>query len=322
MVVELDVRQDRDLGAEELDRAVRLVALDHEPARARPGVPAELGHDAPDDPGRVGAELAEHEGDHRRGRRLAVGAPDDDRPPKRHELGEELGPRPALDAPPMRGRDDDLESGRRRRLAADVDGNPVERLHEDRLAEVPAAHLRPPRARDVRVRREPCASDADEVDPPALQRPVAHDDLHARRRGEPHELVGDLLRSIRPGQRAHRLAHPPETFGIVEQLVDKGRDAVQLFLAHDDCPAALLEVDGVEELVVGRRMRVRDEDRRRPGSGQLPDRSTGSRDREIRRRERLAKPLHARKQHVVAPRHLGPQVRKVAVAGDVQDGRA
>ena len=60
-------------------------------ARAR--VAAELRDDAADDPGRVAAELAQDERDHRRRRRLAVRAADDDRPAQRDELGEELRPR-------------------------------------------------------------------------------------------------------------------------------------------------------------------------------------------------------------------------------------
>ena len=269
-------------GRRSCDRAVRLVALDHEPARARPGVPAELGHDAPDDPGRVGAELAEHEGDHRRGRRLAVGAPDDDRPPKRRRARRGARPAGGPRRARMGGRDDDLESGRRRRLATDVDGDPVERLHEDRLAEVPAAYLRPPRARDVRVRREPRAPDTDEVDPPALERPVAHDDRSrsAARRAARARRRSSAAASGRASARIASLILRRRS-GSSSSSSTRAGTRCELLLAHDDRPAALLEVNGVEELVVGRRMRVRDEDRRRPGGGQLPDRATRSRDREV-----------------------------------------
>ena len=282
------------------------------------GVPAELRHDAADDPRGVGAELAEHERDHGRGRRLAVGASDHDRPPERDELGEELGPRASFDAPEVGARDDDLETRRRLRLAADVDRDSVERLHEDRLPEVPAAHLRSPRARDVRVRGEPRSADADEVDPPALQRAVARRHPRASRRRKSHELVRDLLRSVRPGERAHRVAHPPQPLGIVEQLVHESGDACELLLAHDDCPSPALEVNRVLKLVVCRRVRVRNENRGCPGGGELPDRPARARDREVRSRQRVTEPLYRREQHVVTPRDLRPQRREVPVARDVQ----
>ncbi len=79
MVVDLDVRDDCDLRPQEADRAVRLVSLDNEATRPGARVPAELRDDAADDPCGVVPELAEGERDHRRGRRLPVGATDDDR---------------------------------------------------------------------------------------------------------------------------------------------------------------------------------------------------------------------------------------------------
>ena len=173
-MVELDVRHDADLRAEERDRAVGLVALDDEPARACPRVPAELRDDAADDPRRIVAELAEDEGDHRGRRGLPVRAADDDRAPKRDELGEELRARAAFHPARVRGRDDDLEPGRRLRLAADVHLDALERLQEDRLARVPPARLGAPASHDVRVRREPRAADPDEVEAPAGERLARH----------------------------------------------------------------------------------------------------------------------------------------------------
>ena len=91
MVVELDVREHGDLGTQERDRAVGLVALDDEPALPHAGVAAELRHDAADDPRGIVSELAEDVRDHRGRRRLPVRATDDDRAAKRDQLGEELG---------------------------------------------------------------------------------------------------------------------------------------------------------------------------------------------------------------------------------------
>jgi hypothetical protein len=89
-MVELDVRHSRDLRTKERDRAIRLVALDDEPARARARVPSELRYDAADDPRGILLELAQDVRDHRRRRRLAMGATDDDRPAECDELGKEL----------------------------------------------------------------------------------------------------------------------------------------------------------------------------------------------------------------------------------------
>ena len=89
-MVELDVRHRRDLGAQERDRPIRLVALDDEPALPHAGVSPELGYDAADDPRRIVTELAQDVRDHRGGRRLPVRAADDDRASQRDELGEEL----------------------------------------------------------------------------------------------------------------------------------------------------------------------------------------------------------------------------------------
>ena len=90
VVVELDVRDDSDRRRQREDAAVRLVALDDEPAAPGPRVAAELGNLAADEERRVAAEPVEHEGDHRRGRRLAVCAGDDDRVREADELGKEL----------------------------------------------------------------------------------------------------------------------------------------------------------------------------------------------------------------------------------------
>ena len=164
VMVELDVREHGDLRTQRADRAVGLVTLDHEPTAADAGVPAELRHDPADDPGRVTAGLLEHEGDHRRGRRLAVRTADHDRRLCRDELRQEVGPGHAVDPLQVRGRDDDLPPVRWARVAADVDLDPLERAHEDRVAQIPAAHLGPEGARDVRVRGHARAADADEVE--------------------------------------------------------------------------------------------------------------------------------------------------------------
>ena len=73
-------------------------------------------------------------------------------------------------------------------------------------------------------------------------------------------------------------------------------------LSDDDRSSTLLEVAGVQRLVVGRRVRVRDEDRGCPGRGELPDRAARARDGQIGDRERVAEVVRRREQDVVGTR--------------------
>ncbi len=95
MVVELDVRHDRDLRAQPLDRSVGLVALGDEPAFPRAGVATELGDLPAHEPRGIEPELGEDERDHPGRRRLPMRAGDHDRASQRDELGEEVRPRRA-----------------------------------------------------------------------------------------------------------------------------------------------------------------------------------------------------------------------------------
>jgi hypothetical protein len=99
MVVEVDIEDDRHTRPERLDRPIGLVTLDHERARAGTSVAAQLGHFTADQERGVASELPEDVRDHRGRRRLAVRTGDDDRVAQRDELGEQLGPAPARDAP-------------------------------------------------------------------------------------------------------------------------------------------------------------------------------------------------------------------------------
>jgi hypothetical protein len=169
MVVELDVRDHRDLGPKEADRAVGLVPLDDEPALPGTRVPTELRHDASDDPRGIVAELPQHERDHGGRRRLPVGPAHDDGATEPDELGEELRAGTALHPAGVGRRDDHLEPGGRVRLAANIGRYPLKGLEKDRLANIPAPHLGAPLPGEVRIRGEAGASDADEVDRAALQ---------------------------------------------------------------------------------------------------------------------------------------------------------
>ena len=148
VVVEIDVRDDRDPRVQRGNRPVGLVALDDEPALPRAGVSSELGHLAADQPGGVQSESREAEGDHRARRRLAVCAGDDDGPAERDELREELGATPSRDEAGECSRDDDLEPPRRaRRIGGDRHGNSLQVI-EVRRAESssPSPPAPPPRA--------------------------------------------------------------------------------------------------------------------------------------------------------------------------------
>src|SRR5262245_25529169 len=171
VVVEVDVRDYRDLRAERGDRPVRLVSLDDQPARAGACVAAELRDLAADQERRVVGEAIEAEGDHRGGRRFAVRTRDHDRALQRDELGEKLGTRPAFDLLAIRGRDDDLvPTLGHDRLRRDLDDDVVEPLQIRSLDTVPTADVGPPSPREQRIPGEPRAADADEPDSPALKR--------------------------------------------------------------------------------------------------------------------------------------------------------
>ena len=115
VMVELDVRHDRDPRPQRERGAVGLVALDDEPARPRAGVAAELRDDPSHDPGRVVSGLAQRVRDHRGRRRLAVRAGDDDRRLRRDQLGEECRARRPVAPGQVGRRDDRLEAlGRQR----------------------------------------------------------------------------------------------------------------------------------------------------------------------------------------------------------------
>jgi hypothetical protein len=79
VVVEVDVRHDRNLRPQRRDRPVGLVALHDEPALACSSVAAQLRHVTADQKSGVIAEAFEAEGDHRRRRRLSMRAGNDDR---------------------------------------------------------------------------------------------------------------------------------------------------------------------------------------------------------------------------------------------------
>ena len=214
MVVELDVRHDRDLRAQPLDRPVGLVALGDEPALPRAGVAAELGDLAADEPRRIEPELGEDERDHPGRRRLSVRAGDDDRAPERDELGEEVRPRRArrptgtrsTRSPPSRPARPARARARPRRPRARC------RYGVSTRSQPPTSA---PQARARKAYEErPGTADPDEPEPPTAER---------RKRDQ---LLRDLVGGLWPRHRQHRRAHRLEPRPVGKQLVDQRRHAV------------------------------------------------------------------------------------------------
>ena len=166
VMVEVDVRHDGDAGSERGDRAVGFVSLHDQPACTGAGIAAELRNVAADQPGGLAAESLEAEGDHAGGRRLPVGACDDDRVTQGDELRQQLGSGPAGDAVGERARHVRFPAfGRRRRIFRDVDGDAVEALEVGRARAIPPTYLGSPRLREQRVSAH--AGPADPGEPPA-----------------------------------------------------------------------------------------------------------------------------------------------------------
>ena len=181
-MVELGVGEQGDLGPERQQRAVRFVGLDDDPLAAPPaGVDPGVPELAADHIRRVEPAPPQDVHDHRRGRRLAVGARHRQAPAQRGDLREQLG---AVQLPPLGGQTLRIvrrHRGREHNLGAG--GHVVRAVPERGLDPVLAqtlgvARSRPVRAGDARAElagddREPAharPTDADEVEPP--RRPV------------------------------------------------------------------------------------------------------------------------------------------------------
>ena len=191
VMVELGVGQHRDLGPQPEQRAIGLIRLDDDPLAAPPaGVDPGVAKLAPDDVGRVEPAAAQDVHDHRRGRRLAVGAGDRQAAAKRRDLREQLRAMQLASAGGEtlgvvrrhRGRVHDLGAG------GDVLGPVPEHRLDPVLAQpLHVAGLRPVRAGDRGAElagddREPAhprPADADEVEPP--RRPVLGGPGHSSR---------------------------------------------------------------------------------------------------------------------------------------------
>ncbi len=179
-----------------------------------------------------------------------------------------------------------------------------------RLDAVPAPHLGAPRAREERVGREPGAADPDEPEPPTGER------LQAR---------SAPRRSRRPradGPAQHRRAHRREPRRVGEQRVDHGGTRSSSVSGTTTAPPPRSKWRAFLRLVVGGRVRIRDEHGRHAGGRELPDRAARARDGEVGGGERGAELARRRDQHVVVAVHARAQRLVVALAGDVQHRRS
>ena len=311
MVVEVDVRDHPDLGRQREHRPVGLVSLDDEPAAARARVPAELRHLAADAEGGIVAERVEAVRDHRRGGRLPMCARDDDRAPETDELGEQLGAAPPRDLAGVGGRDDRLRPRRRlRRLGRDrhLDARRPHVLEVRRLVPVPAGHLGPPRLREDRVAGEARAADPREPEAATLKLAQARSAPGRRRR---RRRASPARASAAPMDRSRSGSASSSSTCFAE---------VELRFGDDDGAAAPREVLGVLRLMVGGRVRIRNEQGGLPGGGHLPHRASGAGDDQVGRRERRAELVREGKEPVVvATRARRPSSGIVALPGEVED---
>ncbi len=117
-----------------------------------------------------------------------------------------------------------------------------------------------------------------------------------RPRGERDQLVGDDVRRVGAREREHRrrASHARRSGSASSSATSAGTRSTSAS-GTTIAPPPALEVAGVERLVVGGRVRVRDEDRRRPRRRELPHGPAGAGDGEVGRRERLAEVVGLRR---------------------------
>src|SRR5581483_3174914 len=95
-----------------------------------------------------------------------------------------------------------------------------------------------------------------------------------------------------------------------------------LGLGNDDRAAGLREPARVLLLVPARRELAGDEHRGQTGRGELPDGAAGAGEHDVRGAVREPDLLDERAEEVVGAAHAAAQLRVVALAAEVDDGRA
>ena len=157
-----------------------------------PAFAAELRHRRRRSASRVAARLVQDVRDHRGRRALAVRPRDDDRVAAARRARQEVRPRASPRTPWYAAETTASHPSGTTGSGADLDAHAAERREVRRLDAVPAADLGAPRARELRVRREARAADADEPEPPAVER--GKRDQLLRRSGRPRADIEWLKR--------------------------------------------------------------------------------------------------------------------------------
>ena len=163
--------------------------------------------------------------------------------------------------------------------------------------------------RDQREAGHPGAADPDEVQPAPV---------HRRAASSTSAAMSAAASGVRAGARPPPSARSRAGSATSSPTARARRWAVSSRVADHHRGARLLHPARVGRLVVGRRVRVRDEHRRQPVLGELEDRAARARDREVGGGQRAAERRHVVAQ-VVVRRRATSRVGEVAAAGDVQD---
>ena len=289
MVVEVDVRDHRDLGPERLDRAVGLVALDDEPAFPHARVR----------------------------RRAAAPRRRRARPGRARARAARTRPSPRSSSCRARPRRRSTAASRRARRAAPRASGPGSGTRSRRRPRdppaPPARATRAPRARP-RGRRRGTASRAGPSRRPRRPRRARAGRRRSSRRRRSRSARAAYPRAsaisssaiplggVGPRELPHRLATSapaaPRRRAASGRPPGRGRAPVS---GTTIAPPPRGEVARVLRLVVAGRERVGHEHGGRPGGGELPDRAARAREREARGGEDGAEVL-GRRQHAVASR--------------------
>jgi hypothetical protein len=153
----VDVRDHSQCWKQFQKRSIAFVCLgDHDVPASEPRVAAERAQPPADHRGRVEPGALEHQRDHRRGRRLAVGAGDRDAVAEPHQLGKHLRARDHRDLPSRRLADLGIGRPHRRGDHDDVRVADVRRV-------VPVGDLDPQRRQSLGHRRPLLVRSADHV---------------------------------------------------------------------------------------------------------------------------------------------------------------
>src|SRR3954470_13127473 len=165
-----------------------------------------------------------------------------------------------------------------------------------------------------------CASSAYALMPappiPAIQRRLPASGC------ELDELIGDPLCCVGLRGAAHRLAHRAQPRLVAEQLLDERGNTSDIGVVDDGRAAGVDEVLRVRALMVGGRMRIRDEHRWLACCRHFPDRAARPGNDEVGGAERRTEVVDKRQEDVVVAAHARAQCVVRRLTAQVQHARA